>query len=48
MKYNEAAKYFNTGIRQFPDNIVASIFGFEKKAYFEASERAAEVPAVEF
>ena len=31
MKYNEAAKYFNTGIRQFPDNIVASIFGFEKK-----------------
>jgi LemA protein len=48
MKYNEAAKYFNTGIRQFPDNIVASIFGFEKKAYFEAQAGAETAPKVEF
>ena len=48
MKYNEAAKYFNTGIRRFPDNIVASIFGFEKKAYFEAQSGAETAPKVEF
>ena len=48
MKYNEAAKYFNTGIRQFPDNLVASLFGFEKKAYFEAQAGAETAPKVEF
>ena len=48
MKYNEAAKYFNTGIRQFPDNIIASLFGFEKKAYFEAQAGAETAPKVEF
>ena len=48
MKYNEAAKYFNTGIRQFPDNIVASIFGYEKKGYFEAQAGAETAPKVEF
>lgn len=48
MKYNEAAKNFNTGIRRFPDNIVASLFGFEKKAYFEAQAGAETAPKVEF
>ena len=48
MKYNEAAKYFNTGIRRFPDNIVASVLGFEKKGYFEAQAGAETAPKVEF
>lgn len=48
MKFNEAAKAFNTGIRQFPDNIIASMFGFEKKAYFEAQAGAETAPKVEF
>ncbi len=48
MKYNEAAQAFNTGIRRFPDNIVASIFGFEKKGYFEAQAGAETAPKVEF
>ena len=30
--FNTAAQGFNTFIRQFPKNILASIFGFEKKA----------------
>ncbi|MBQ6573230.1 MAG: LemA family protein [Bacteroidales bacterium] len=47
-KYNEAARGYNTTIRQFPKNIVASMFGFEKKPYFEASEGAKEAPKVEF
>lgn len=48
MKFNEAAKTYNTMIRQFPDNIIASMFGFEKKAYFEAQAGAETAPKVEF
>ncbi|HRR49240.1 MAG TPA: LemA family protein, partial [Bacteroidales bacterium] len=35
-KFNDAARGFNTYIRQFPKNIIASLFGFERKPYFEA------------
>lgn len=48
MKFNESAKAFNTGIRKFPDNIIASMFGFEKKAYFEAQAGTETAPKVEF
>ena len=47
-KYNEAARSYNTVIRQFPKNIVASMFGFEKKPYFEAQEGAQQAPTVAF
>lgn len=48
MKFNEGVKSYNTGIRRFPDNIIASVFGFEKKGYFEAKEGADVAPVVEF
>lgn len=48
MKFNDAAKVYNTMIRKFPDNIIASIFGFEKKGYFEAQAGADTAPKVEF
>ena len=48
MKFNDAAKLYNTMIRKFPDNIIASIFGFEKKGYFEAQTGAETAPKVEF
>lgn len=48
MKFNESAKAYNTLIRKFPDNIIASMFGFEKKGYFEAKAGADAAPAVEF
>ena len=48
MKFNDAAKVYNTMIRKFPDNIIASIFGFEKKGYFEAQAGAETAPKVEF
>ena len=48
MKFNDAVKAFNTGIRRFPDNIVASMLGFEKKGYFEAKAGADVAPVVEF
>ena len=48
MKFNQAVKDFNTSIRRFPDNIIASVFGFEKKGYFESQAGAETAPKVEF
>lgn len=48
MKFNQAVKDYNTSIRRFPDNIVASVFGFEKKGYFEAQAGAETAPQVQF
>ena len=47
-KFNNIAKEYNTGIRKFPKNILAGMFGFERKAYFEANEGADKAPVVEF
>lgn len=47
-KFNEAAKAYNTALRTFPRNLVANLFGFEKKPYFEAQEGAATAPVVSF
>ncbi|GAB4249698.1 MAG: LemA family protein [Vicingaceae bacterium] len=47
-KFNEAAQDYNTYIRKFPKNIWASIFGFEKKAYFESQPGAEKAPQVKF
>ncbi|MFO7294695.1 MAG: LemA family protein [Caldicoprobacter sp.] len=44
--YNEKAREYNTAIRRFPTNIIASIFGFERAEYFEASEDARQAPDV--
>ena len=46
--FNEAAKTYNMLVRRFPGNIVASMFGFEQKAYFEAESGAAKAPVVAF
>ena len=47
-KFNETAKAYNTEVRKFPANIIAGMFGFERKPYFEAKEGADEAPKVEF
>lgn len=47
-KFNETAQTYNTFIRTFPKNIFAGIFGFEKKAYFEAEKGAEKAPQVKF
>ena len=46
--YNQEAREYNTAIRVFPKNLVASIFGFQAKGYFEAQEGAETAPVVEF
>lgn len=46
--FNEAAKEYNTAIRRFPRNIIAGMFGFDKRAYFEAQEGTEVAPQVQF
>jgi LemA protein len=47
-KFNDATRDYNTFIRKFPSNILAGIFGFETKGYFEAAEGSEVAPTVEF
>lgn len=46
--YNESARKYNSTLRSFPKNILAGMFGFEKKAYFEAQEGSEQAPTVQF
>lgn len=46
--FNDAAQAYNTTIRRFPKSIFAGMFGFEKRAYFEATEGAEKAPEVKF
>lgn len=46
--YNQVAQEYNTSIRVFPRNIIASVFGFKVKGYFEAEEGSQTAPKVEF
>lgn len=46
--FNAAAKEYNTVIRKFPKNIIASMGGFEKHNFFEAEAGAEKAPKVEF
>jgi LemA protein len=48
MRFNEAARAYNTKRLVFPSNIIANLFGFGEKAYFKAQEGAAQAPKVEF
>jgi LemA protein len=48
MNFNTKSQEYNSYIRSFPKNIYASLFGFEKKAYFKAQEGAEKAPEVKF
>ncbi len=49
MRYNEVVRSYNVETRRFPSNIIAGMFGFQKKdVYFEAAEGAKTAPKVEF
>lgn len=48
-RYNEAVQRYNTYIQLFPNNLVASIAGFQRNdAYFRAEGASREVPQVRF
>lgn len=44
--YNSAVQTYNVSVRRFPANIVAGMFGFDKKNQFEAEAGAEKAPKV--
>jgi len=44
--FNEAAKDYNTTIKQFPNNILANFTNFKEKPYFKAEAGAEKAPSV--
>lgn len=46
--FNDAVKTYNAFVRRFPQTLLANIFGFDKKPYFEAEEGSNKAPTIEF
>lgn len=46
--FNDVSMAYNSYIRKFPANIIAGIFGFDTKSYFEAAEGTDRAPEVNF
>ena len=48
MRYNDAARDYNTARQRFPAALVAGLMGFHEKGYFKAQPEAAQAPKVQF
>ncbi|MFZ9662031.1 MAG: LemA family protein [Chitinophagaceae bacterium] len=46
--YNTAVQSYNTTVKTFPTNLMAGIFGFTEKGYFEAEAGSEKAPTVDF
>ena len=46
--YNDTVLTYNNKVQQIPTNIVASMFNFDAREFFEAGDEAEEAPTVEF
>ena len=47
-KFNDMSKDFNVYIRRFPQNLLAGMYGFQNKIYFESDKGAEQAPKVQF
>ena len=47
-RFNEAAQEYNTKIRSFPTSLIAGMFGFHQRPYFQAAPEAQTAPKVQF
>jgi LemA protein len=47
-RFNETVQAYNTAIRVFPASMLAGLFGFQPKAFFEAEPGAEKAPKVKF
>lgn len=47
-RYQRAIEALNATVRGFPRNVIAGIFGFERREYYKADEGAAKAPQVKF
>ncbi len=48
MKYNNLVRDLNTGVKTFPNSVIASIFNVAERPYFEVSSEAKAVPKIDF
>ncbi len=47
-RYNDLVRSYNTAIKSFPTNLLAGMFGFSEKSYFQSVSGADQAPKVEF
>ncbi|TRZ64954.1 MAG: LemA family protein [Spirochaetia bacterium] len=47
-RFNDMVRNFNLMTKRFPSSVVASMFGFSEKVYFESAPGAENAPVVEF
>lgn len=47
-RYNDAVKDINIAVQRFPTNVVAGIFGFKQREYFQSAAGSETVPEVNF
>jgi LemA protein len=47
-RYNDSVQVYNTTIRQFPSNLIASMLGFKEQPFFQVPEAARQAPQVKF
>ncbi len=47
-RFNEVVQPYNVYIKRFPNNMLAGMYGFTPKGYFEASAGAENAPTVQF
>ncbi len=46
--YNDSVQKYNTKIQTFPTMVIAGMFNFSKREFFEAEQGSTEVPKVQF
>lgn len=46
-RYNDLVQVYNTKVKRFPGNVMAGLFGFDDRTYFEATEGSDVAPRVE-
>jgi len=47
-RFNDSVRILNIAVKRFPSNLIAKVFGFGERAYFEAAEGSENAPKVEF
>lgn len=48
IRFNESVRDYNLRVMRVPSSIVASVFGFEERSYFESTEGSENAPQVQF
>lgn len=47
-KFNDAVRIYNLRVKRFPGNLLAGVFGFAEKGYFQAAEGTQNAPDISF